>query len=205
MVYERQTWHALSYIRETGLRSFRVAVLNLDLADYDPVNIDLGAIPPGDYEVLIVDSRLRQSLALLPQAEACPGRQSMSVDHPGSSFHTCIIAAEFEFVVIGPVCKGARLKDSFTLCEETSMRRMKTLVVAARCPNPDFICDTMELHGLRCRVRVESIGGLRSPGCKNVISGYMRSGTQFPLRGSAFGASPFAPRSLVGQLIAERV
>lgn len=182
-----------------------MAVLNLDIADYDPVDFNLAPIPPGDYEVLIVDSRLRQSLALLSETDSCPGQQSMGMDHPGRLSHRRLIAAEFEFIVLGPVCRGARLQDSFTLCEEASIRRMKTLVVAAQCANPDFIGDTEELHGLRCRVRVERIGGLRSSGCKNVISGYLRSSTRFPPRGPALGGSLFAPLSSGGHLIGERV
>lgn len=177
-----------------------MALLNLDLVDYDPINCDPAPVPPGDYEVLIVDSRLRQSLALSSEADAFSGQQSMGVDHPGSLSHRWLITVEFEFVVLGPVCRGAKLRDSFTLSKDASMRRMKTLVVAAQCPNTDFIRDTEELHGLRCRARVERVNEPRPSGCKNVISGYMRSGKRFPLRGSAPGASPFAPRSFGRQL-----
>ncbi len=180
-----------------------MAVLNLDLAGYDPEGSDPTPIPPGDYEVLIVGSRLKQSLTLAglaPEAETCPG-----VDPAGSPSPRRLKVAEFEFLVLGPVCRGAKLRDSFTLSEDASMCRMKTLAVAARCPNPDFIGDTEELHGLRCRVRVERTGGFRSPGRKNVISGYMRSGVQFPVRGTFSGAAPFARLSFGGRSIAERI
>lgn len=190
MVYERQTGRAPTHVRETGLRSFKLAVLNLDLGGYDPVDSDLAPIPPGDYEVLIVGSRLKEILTLPilpPEAEACLGGQPTGADRYGGPSHMSLKAAEFELVVLGPVCRGAKLRDIFTLGEDSSMSRMKTLAVAARCPNPDFIGDTEELHGLRCRVRVERIGGFRSSGCKNVISGYMFSpkacGRSYPWKG----------------------
>ncbi len=184
-----------------------MAVLNLDLTDYETVDFDLATIPSGDYEVVIVDSHLKQSLKLsrfLPEGEACSEQQCVGVGHTGNSSHTPLKAAEFEFVVQGPVCRGAKLRDSFTLGEDASMRRMKALAVAAQCRNPDFIGDTEELHGLRCRVRVERTGGAQPSGCKNVISAYLRSCARLPLAGMLSGGSPFA--SLWDrQLIAERV
>ena len=184
-----------------------MAVLNVDLTDYDTVDFDLALIPPGDYEVLIVDSRLTQSLTLsrLPPASgACSQRQSVGVGHTGNFSHSSLKAAEFEFVVQGPVCRGAKLRDSFTLGEDASMRRMKALAVAAQCRNPDFIGDTEELHGLRCRVRVERVGGPGSSG-KNVISAYLRSCARFPLAGMHSGGSPFASLSSDRQVTAQRV
>ncbi len=139
--------------------------MHLDMSDCDPVGLDPVPMPSGDYEVVIVDSRLRRA----PDRCAKPARASLA-------------AVEFEFAVLGPVCRGARLRDSFCLFEEASLRRMKSMVLASRCPIPDFVCDTEELHGLRCRVRVESRGGLRSSECRNVISGYMRSASRFPVR-----------------------
>lgn len=164
MVYERKSRSPPSHVRKTGLRSSQVVALHLDLADCDPVDFDPVPMPPGDYEVLIIDSRLRQSSGC-----AIPAQASLAV-------------VEFEFAVLGPVCRGVRLRDSFYLFDEASLRRLKSMVLAALCPVPDFLCDTEELHGLRCRVRVERKGGLRSSGCRNVISGYMRSASRFPVR-----------------------
>ena len=123
-----------------------MALLNIDLSGYDPDDCGFAPIPPGDYEVMIVNSRIKEGLA-----------------------------AEFEFVVLGPVCRGVKLRDSFTFGEDPSMCKMKTMAVAARCPNPDFIGDSEELHGLRCRARVERKGTPTSGGCRNVISGYLGS------------------------------
>ncbi len=112
-----------------------MAELNADLSNYDAIESDLAPpIPPGDYDVEITGSRLKPCKTT--------GRQ----------------AAEFEFVVLGPYCRGARLWDSFTLEDHTAMRRFKTLAVAAGRRDPDFIRNTEELHGLRCRVRVERTG-----------------------------------------------
>ncbi|MDR3569662.1 MAG: hypothetical protein P4L43_16675 [Syntrophobacteraceae bacterium] len=168
-----------------------MAVLNLDLADYDPVESGWAPVPPGDYEVRIVNSSLKQGLApqgFFPEARPCPQGHSTASDPPGPPSGKSFKIAEFEYVILGPVCRGVRLRDSFTLTDGASLCRMKTLAVAARCTNPDFIGDTEELHGLRCRVRVERIGALRSSGCKNMISGYMYSGSQ-----SQFSGTP--PRS----------
>ncbi len=142
-----------------------MAMLNLELAGHVPAGLDLELVSPGAYEVVIVDSRLDKSAR----------------------------AVEFELVVLGPVFRGARLRDSFTLGEEASMGRLKTFAVAARYPNPDFISDTEQFHGRRCRVRVERTGGPRSSGCGNFISGYGFSGVRLPFCGPLPGSLFFDP------------
>ncbi len=171
-----------------------MAVLNLDLTGYDPVEPSPGEIPPGDYEVLIVDSRLRHSLGakrVAPEAKGWSGSKQSAGEPPGGPTPGPIKSAEFEFVVLGPVLRGARLRDDFNFSESGSMCRMKTLAVAARCPNPDFIGNTEELHGLRCRVRVERIYGIGPYGCRNVISGYMPSTVRLPFPGTPPGHLSF--------------
>lgn len=191
-----------------------MALVNVDLVNYDALDSNLlTPIPPGDYEVEIVGSRLGQSgtssanpPVSSPEGPAQPGRsasphafpreaeslahidpggtpprEAEGLAHPGRGASPPP-AVEFEFVVLGPVCRGTKLRDSFTLGDDASMRKLKTLAVSAGCPDPDFIRDTDELHGLRCRVRVELTGGLRSFGRKNVIAGYSPGGGRFAFR-----------------------
>jgi hypothetical protein len=185
-----------------------MALLNLDLAGYHASGSNLAPIPSGDYEVLIVGSCLKESPTpgRLPlQADERHGLRSEGASHYSGSSQRPFQTVEFELVVLGPVCRGARLRDSFALGEQTSMCRMKALAVAARCPTPDFIGDTVELHGLRCRVRVEKSGGFRSSGSENVISGYMPSGVRVPLRWSLAALPPSASHSAGRRLFAERM
>jgi hypothetical protein len=150
-----------------------MAVLNLELFGYEADGCDLGQVPPGDYEVRIVGSRLRE--VFRPQGEGnCAGMSCGEQDEAGP-LREPAAAVEFELEVLGPVCKGFRLVDTFFFGEKSSMRRMKNLAVAARCANPDFIADSEELHGLRCRAQVRRQGGFRARGFRSLISGYMFS------------------------------
>jgi hypothetical protein len=154
-----------------------MAVVNLNLFGYEADGFDLAQLPPGDYEVRIVGSRLRE--VFKPQSEKKWEIKLVGARDQGGPSRVWTSAVEFELEVLGPVCKGSRLVDTFLLGEDSSMRRMKTLALAARCANPDFIGDTAEFHGLKCRVRVQRLGGLGSRGLRSVISGYMFSSAQF--------------------------
>ncbi|MGC9195328.1 MAG: hypothetical protein ACP5IL_07725 [Syntrophobacteraceae bacterium] len=154
-----------------------MAVLHLDLLGYEADGCQLAPIPPGDYEVRIVGSRLRE--VFRSQGEKNWEKEFGGVqDHAGSSRVRSAVV-ELELEVLGPVCKGSRLVDTFVLGEEASMRRMKTLAVAARCANPDFIADSEEFHGLRCGVRVQRLGGSGCRVFRSIISGYMFSSSRF--------------------------
>lgn len=48
-----------------------------------------------------------------------------------------------------------RVWDVMSLSSEVSKRRLKTLAKCSRHPNPNYIADTDELHGLSCMVRLK--------------------------------------------------
>lgn len=88
-------------------------------------------LPPGDYHVRIVDTALKES---------SNGNVYLNV----------------EFEVSGPDYAGRRLWDLFVLSNEVALQRLKTLAKVSGHPNPDFIRDSDEFHGLQCRVRVRT-------------------------------------------------
>jgi len=105
-----------------------MARLNLDLSDYDAMD-DFGPVPPGDYVVTVVNSEVTHSKA-------------------GN------LMAILTFEVAGPTHAGRKLWDYYVLNNDVAMRRLKSLAQAGGHPNPNFIRDTEELHGLQCIVRV---------------------------------------------------
>lgn len=124
-----------------------MAQLNANLQNYETFDDDYGTpIPEGEYEVTILDSEVKVSNNNNPMAS-------------------------FTFEVTGPSHAGRRLWDRFVLNNDIANRRLKTLATVSGHRNPNFIADTEELHGLRCKVRVE-IEKQEGYAPKNVIKSY---------------------------------
>ncbi|WP_449246300.1 DUF669 domain-containing protein [Desulfarculus baarsii] len=133
--------------------------LGADLNDVQDIQFD--PVPPGDYVVRITDSRVGQAKS------------------SGNAM------AEFELEIEGPSHVGRKLWDRFVLGHEVGMSRLKNLATAAGHPNPSYIRDTEELHGLRALARVkieEDKTGQYDP--KNKIGVYK------PLNGAPIASGP---------------
>lgn len=106
-----------------------MAQINVDLKDYQEYD-DFTPIPPGEYVVHVVDSEVKQSKS-------------------GNWM------AAFTFEILGPNHVGRKLWDNFVLSNEVALRRLKSMAVATKHPNPNYLRDTEELHGRKCIVRVD--------------------------------------------------
>jgi hypothetical protein len=90
---------------------------------------------------------------------------------------------------------GRKIFDNFTLDHEIGLKIFKTLCVVAGHPNPNFVRDSEELHGLYAKVRIAI---KEDPGYapKNVVKGYMAadgSPTVAPAAQQSRAAAPAAP------------
>jgi hypothetical protein len=124
-------------------------------------------IPPGEYEVQIVDSDVTLAKS---------SGNKMAV---------------FTFSVIGPTHQNRKLFDRFVIGNDVAMSRLKTMAKVAGHKNPNFIKDTEELHGGKLRVRVKIEEARDGYDAKNVIQSFK------PLNGltSPVQESPAPPQS----------
>ncbi len=102
-----------------------MAVLNANLDNYTEQEA-FEVLPAGWYEAEVVDSEIKEGSA-------------------GPYIN-------WTFAIIG---KPNKIWDVMSLGNDISMKRLKTLAVCAGHPNPNFISDTEELHGKRCKVRLK--------------------------------------------------
>lgn len=122
-----------------------MAQLNANLSKYE-VQEDIKPLPPGEYTAKIVDSELKQG--------------------PSGSY------IRWTFQVIG---YPNRIWDTMSLGNEISLKRLKTLATVSGHPNPNFIADTEEMHGLECVIKIrveEDPTGKYDP--KNVITAFKK-------------------------------
>ncbi len=105
-----------------------MANLSIDLSGISLLD-SLTPIPSGDYVVVVSNCSIRLS-------------------HAGNS---CLTA---EFTLMDPPFTGRRVFEYFVINEPIAMRRLKTLAVAVKYHNPDFIKDTCDLVGIRLMARV---------------------------------------------------
>lgn len=132
-----------------------MAHINADLSQVDEQ--DFSPVPPGEYEVTVVDSEVKSS----------------KNDNP---------YLNLEFEVFGPSHQGRKLWERFMLQNEIGLQRLKTLARVAGHPNPNYIGDSEELHGLMLTVRVK-IEEQEGYDPKNKI-------TSFKARSNGGGAQP---------------
>ena len=102
-----------------------MAELNVNLSNYD-AREGFDPLPPGWYEAEIIDSEIRH------------GAKGAYIN--------------WTFAVVG---KPNRIWDVMSLGNEISLQRLKTLATCCGHPNPNYISDTEELHGLKCQIRLK--------------------------------------------------
>lgn len=120
-----------------------MAQLNANLSQYEAQE-DIKPLPPGEYHARVIDSEIRQG---------------------GNGPYI-----RWTFQVIG---HPNRIWDVMSLGNEVSLRRLKTLATVSGHPNPNYIQDTEELHGLECVVRLKiEIDETGRYDAKNVITGF---------------------------------
>ena len=102
--------------------------LSIDLKEISPFD-SLAPIPHGNYVVRISNCEIRLSQA---------GNPCLSV----------------EFTLTDPPFTNRRLFEYFVLNQPIALRRLKTLAIAGKYPNPDLIKDPSELVGLRLMAKV---------------------------------------------------
>lgn len=143
--------------------------VHCQMDDVNPDSFD--PIPPGDYQVRVVDS-------------------SVSTSKNGNPM------AEFELEVEGPHNTGRKLFDRFVLNHEVGRKRLKGFLVALGHRNPAYLADTEEAHGLVCTAKVaiekDATGQYDD---KNKIKSYKPLGGQAaspgaPPRGAASAPHP---------------
>jgi hypothetical protein len=103
-------------------------------------------LPPGEYGITVVDSEVKQG------AKGQYIQWIFKVDD-----------------------KPNKIWDIMSLSNEISLKRLKTLAVVCGHPNPQYIHDTEELHGLKCNVQIKikkDETGLYPD--KNVISSFKK-------------------------------
>ena len=109
-------------------------------------------LPPGDYECRVADSLLIRSKS---------GRPLL----------------KFIYDVLGGPHGGRRLLDAMLLDHEAGLCRLKTLALRAGHPNPNFLHDSDELHGLRFVAKVlletDETGALPP---RNLVKAYRPAG-----------------------------
>lgn len=125
--------------------------LNLDLSGVEAMD-DFGPVPPGDYDITVANAEISYSRA-------------------GNRM------AVLTFEIVGPTHAGRKIWEHFVLHNDVAKRRLKSLVQAGGLPNPNFIRNVEDLHGLRFvgRVAIEEQEGY-SP--KNTITHFK------PIQGS---------------------
>lgn len=106
-----------------------MANLDLNLESYEAQTSDFSPIPAGSYICQITDSEAYYSKA---------GRPNLKVT---------LTVADGDYI-------GRKLWCNFCLDAEVGLKILKSLAVAARHPNPNFIRDSEELHGLYAKARV---------------------------------------------------
>jgi hypothetical protein len=144
-----------------------MARVDLDLSSYDAQGSDYEPIPPGEYTIRVLDSEVTHSKAGNPMAI-------------------------FTYEVLGPTHAGRKLWDYFVLNNEVALKRFKGLAEAVGYPNPNFIRDTEDLHGLQCSVRV-SIEEQEGYSPKNKITSYKRFAEVRPAQARDNAAPPPKP------------
>lgn len=107
-----------------------MAVLQMNLSGYEAQTGVFEPLPAGNYIVQITDSEVRESKAGNPMVK-------------------------WEFTVVDGDFSGRKVWDNMTLNNEVSLKRLKSLAVAGGHPNPDYINDTEEMHGLFVKIRVK--------------------------------------------------
>lgn len=103
--------------------------IKLDLSEINGTGSNFDLLEPGDYDVTIVDTMLKQTK---------DGRK--------------------QFTVVLETDSGRRIYGHCPLHLDFGLIRFKRLLLACGHPTPDRINDTEELHGRRCRVRVKIKG-----------------------------------------------
>lgn len=106
-----------------------MANLDLNLEGYEAQTSDFSPIPAGSYICQITDSEAYYSKA---------GRPNLKVT---------LAVADGDYI-------GRKLWCNFCLDAEVGLKILKSLAVAARHPNPNFLRDSEELHGLYVKARV---------------------------------------------------
>jgi len=102
-----------------------MALLNAELSSYEAQE-GFDLLPPGWYDAEIVDSEIKE------------GAKGNYIN--------------WTFQIIG---KPNKVWEIQTLGHEVGLKKLKTLAVCAGHPNPNFISDTEELHGKKCKVRLK--------------------------------------------------
>lgn len=152
-----------------------MAQLNQNLSGYNSYESDYELLPPGEYPVRITDGELKT-----PKAG---GNQYLNLRYD---------------VTDGPK-KGRVLFDMLSLwsnnatAREIACRKLKSIGLAIRLPNPDYIGDTDELLNgemiVRIGIKKDETGQYAD---RNEVKGYK------PIAGVAVGGAPMAQPSMAG-------
>lgn len=139
-----------------------MAMLDLNLEGYEVQNTSFGLIPEGQYICQITDSEVGVSKA---------GRPKLTIT---------FTLADGEYA-------GRKLWTNFTLDSEMGLKIFKSLCVASGHPNPNFVRDSDELHGLYVKARVV-ISKQDGYADKNDVKGFSSAGGE-----SSAASAPKAP------------
>ena len=145
-----------------------MAVMQVNLESVE-AQTGFDPIPAGTYIVQVTDSKVLESKAGNPMVF-------------------------WEFTVVDGEFSGRKLWDYMTLNNEISLRRLKSLAVAAGHPNPDYVNDSEEMHGLYAKIKVKLTDDEKY-GAKNNISSFASAdgSTPAPTVPKAAPAAPKAP------------
>lgn len=144
-----------------------MAQINQDLSQV-PAQQSYEPLPPGEYIVQVTDSAVVTT----------------------KTSHEPMLKISLT-VADGPY-QGRHLFDNFVLSNDVAKKRLKALAVSGCHPNPDFIRDSEELHGLYLKVAVK-LETDEKFGPKNKISSFKNLDGKSPAAPAAAQAAPPAP------------
>ena len=121
-----------------------MAMMNTDLSHAEVQTDSFSPVPDGEYLCTVCDSKIRTTRA---------GDQQLSLTYR-------IDAGDY---------KNRKVFDNFNLWSmnqqalEIAQRNLKTLATVAGHPNPNYIQDSSELHGLQFTIRIKTKEGENYP------------------------------------------